>query len=63
MKRLKYHANIENRMNREIRGIREPQSAFGATVWIFRVFGVFRGSKNSLGEDLSIFSSIDEKLW
>ena len=55
MRSLKNHANIERRRNRKIRGIREPQSAFGGMVWIFRVFGVFRGLKNSLGEDLGQF--------
>jgi hypothetical protein len=45
--------------NREIRGIREPQSAFGVTVWIFRVFGVFRGSKNSFGADLGTKEPVD----
>ena len=59
MRRLKNHANIEKRGNREIREIREPSSAFGGRVWIFRVFRVFRGSKNFLGEDLGQLSGLD----
>ena len=62
MRRLKNHANIEKRGNREIREIREPPSAFGGRVWIFRVFGVFRGSTNSLGEDLGPTPWLDSLL-
>ena len=45
--------------NREIREIREPESAFRGRVWIFRVFRVLRGLKNFLGEDLDALSALD----
>ena len=51
MRRLN-HANIESRGNREICEIRELHSALGGRVWIFRMFRVFRGSRNCFGEDL-----------
>jgi hypothetical protein len=50
--RFKNRANIDNRGNREIREIRETGKLPGGRVWVFRVFRVFRGSENFLGEDL-----------
>ena len=56
MRRLKNHANIEYRREREPRNTRNTRipSSSRERVWIFRVFRVFRGSKNSLGEDLGV---------
>jgi hypothetical protein len=48
-------SEYKNRGNREIREVCEPGKLAGGRVCFFRVFRVFRGSKNFLGEDLGAF--------